>query len=41
MSFHAHNAYDYAERIREWLPRRLQELREHIGRIKGGFMGIV
>ena len=24
-------AYDYAERIREWLPRRLQELREAEG----------
>ena len=23
-----HDAHDYAERIREWLPRRHQELRE-------------
>jgi hypothetical protein len=28
---HNHEAYDYAERIRERLPRRLQELREAIG----------
>ena len=26
-----HDAYDYAERIRERLPRRLQELREAMG----------
>ena len=26
-----HEAHDYAERIRERLPRRLQELREAIG----------
>ena len=26
-----HDAYDYAERIRERLPRRLQELSEAIG----------
>jgi len=26
-----HDAYDYAERIRDRLPRRLQELREGIG----------
>ncbi len=26
-----HQAYDYAERIRERLPRRLQELREAKG----------
>lgn len=26
-----HEAYDYAERIRDRLPRRLQELREGIG----------
>ncbi len=26
-----HDAYNYAERIRERLPRRLQELREAIG----------
>ncbi|MFZ4768478.1 MAG: helix-turn-helix domain-containing protein [Roseimicrobium sp.] len=26
-----HDAYDYAERIRERLPRRFQELREAVG----------
>ena len=26
-----HDAHDYAERIRDRLPRRLQELREAIG----------
>ncbi|MEZ5384956.1 MAG: helix-turn-helix transcriptional regulator [Prosthecobacter sp.] len=26
-----HEAYDYAERVRERLPRRLQELREAVG----------
>ena len=26
-----HDAHDYAERIREWLPRWLQELREACG----------
>ena len=26
-----HDARDYAERILEWLPRRLQELREAMG----------
>jgi transcriptional regulator with XRE-family HTH domain len=29
-----HDAYDYAERIRERLPRRLQELRERCGLTK-------
>ena len=31
-----HEAYDYAERIRERLPRRLQELREAAGFTKYG-----
>ena len=31
-----HDAHDYAERIREWLPRRLQELRERCGLSKYG-----
>jgi DNA-binding XRE family transcriptional regulator len=31
-----HDAYDYAERIRERLPRRLQELREAAGFTKYG-----
>ena len=31
-----HDAYDYAERIRERLPRRLQELRERCGLSKYG-----
>ena len=31
-----YEARDYAERIRKRLPRRLQELREAIGRIDGG-----
>jgi len=31
-----HDARDYAERIRERLPRRLQELREAISRTDGG-----
>jgi hypothetical protein len=31
-----HNAHNYAERIRERLPRRLQELREACGRSKYG-----
>ena len=32
----SHEAYDYAERIRERLPRRLQELRERCGLSKYG-----
>ena len=31
-----HDAHDYAERIRERLPRRLQELRERCGLSKYG-----
>jgi hypothetical protein len=31
-----HDAHDYAERIREWLPRRLQELRQCCGLSKYG-----
>jgi transcriptional regulator with XRE-family HTH domain len=31
-----HEAHDYAERIRERLPRRLQELRERCGLSKYG-----
>ena len=31
-----HDAHDYAERIRERLPRRLQELREAMGLSKYG-----
>ena len=31
-----HDAHDYAERTRERLPRRLQELREAFGRSKYG-----
>lgn len=31
-----HDAYDYAERIRERLPRRLQEIREAAGFTKYG-----
>ncbi len=31
-----HDTYDYAERIRERLPRRLQELRERCGLSKYG-----
>jgi hypothetical protein len=31
-----HDAHDYAERIRERLPRRLQELRERFGLSKYG-----
>ena len=31
-----HDAYNYAERIRERLPRRLQELRERCGLSKYG-----
>ena len=31
---HNHEAHDYAERIRERLPRRLQELREAAGMSK-------
>ncbi len=31
-----HDAHDYAERIRERLPRRLQELRERCGLSKHG-----
>jgi len=30
-----HDAHDYAERIRERLPRRLQELREAMGLSNG------
>ena len=30
--------HDYAERIREWLPRRLQELRKAMG-LSNGFPG--
>jgi hypothetical protein len=29
-----HDAHDYAERIRERLPRRLQELREAVGEVR-------
>jgi hypothetical protein len=32
----AHDAHDHAERIRERLPRRLQELRERCGLSKYG-----
>jgi DNA-binding XRE family transcriptional regulator len=31
-----HDAHNYGERIREWLPRRLQELRERCGLSKHG-----
>jgi transcriptional regulator with XRE-family HTH domain len=34
-----HDAHDYAERIRERLPRRLQELREAAGLSKYGLAG--
>ena len=30
-AFRNHDAHDYAERIRERLPRRLQDLRERCG----------
>jgi transcriptional regulator with XRE-family HTH domain len=33
---YSHEAHDYAERIRERLPRRLQELRERCGLSKYG-----
>jgi DNA-binding XRE family transcriptional regulator len=35
---HNHDAHDYAERIRERLPRRLQELRERCGVCKYGLV---
>ena len=34
-----HDAHDYAERIRERLPRKLQELREAAGLSKYGLAG--
>jgi hypothetical protein len=34
----SHEAHDYAERIRERLPRRLQELRERCGLSKYGWL---